>query len=126
MNTILVTDDNSDYRQGIIDILRLEDYTVIEAVDGARAVELARIHHPDLILCDIDMPVMDGFGVLTIIKAEFPYTPFILVTSRDDIESREYGLQLGADDYLVKPMNIELLLEKIQAYLGKGRGVIQL
>jgi CheY-like chemotaxis protein len=117
MSRILVTDDNSDYRQSILEILRLEGYDVFEAADGAEAVDLALSQSPDLILCDVDMPVMDGFAVLAIIKKEFPHIPFLLVTGHDDQESREQGLQLGADDYLIKPMKIEILLEKLNAYL---------
>lgn len=120
---ILVTDDNSEYRQSIIELLQLEGFDVIEAPNGKQALELTRTQKPDLILCDVDMPGMDGFTVLAEVKAD-PATnhiPFFLVTGRTDAESLRLGNTLGADDYLLKPMNIDVLLMKIEQYLPKGK-----
>ena len=120
---ILVTDDNSDYRQIVIEILQLEEFDVIEAANGEKAVEKAITQKPELILCDVDMPLMDGFSVLEAVKSN-PTTrhiPFFLVTGRADAASLQRGDELGADDYLLKPMNIDVLLMKIEQYLPKGK-----
>jgi len=117
---ILVTDDNSEYRQNVLELLQLEGFEVIEATNGKEAVERVRDQKPDLILCDVDMPIMDGFAVLAEVKAE-PSTriiPFFLITGRSDDESRANGKLLGADDYLIKPMDINVLLLKIRQHLG--------
>ena len=120
MSRILITDDNSDYRQSVIEVLRLEGYEVMEAADGAQAVDFIRAHVPDLILCDLDMPKMNGFQVLETIKADpaLQEIPFFLVTGHDEPDTIARGKQLGADDYMVKPMNIDLLLSKIDHFLA--------
>ncbi len=119
MSRILITDDNSEYRQSVIEILRLEGYEVVEAAEGRQALDLIRTQSPDLILCDIDMPVMNGFDTLQQVKADptLATIPFILVTARADAASIARGKQLGAADYIVKPMNIDLLFSKINDYL---------
>lgn len=118
---ILVTDDNSAYRQSILELLQLEGFEVIEATNGKEAVEKVRDQKPDLILCDVDMPIMDGFAVLAEIKADLTTRniSFFLVTGRDDEESRARGKSLGADDYITKPIDINKLLAKIRQYLTK-------
>ena len=118
---ILVTDDNSAYRESILELLQLEGFEVIEARNGKEAVEKVRDQKPDLILCDVDMPIMDGFAVLAEIKADLTTRniSFFLVTGRDDEESRARGKSLGADDYITKPMDINKLLTKIRQYLTK-------
>jgi CheY-like chemotaxis protein len=120
MSVILVTDDNSEYRRSVMEILRLEGYDVIEAADGAEALEMTRLNGPDMILCDVDMPVMNGFEVLAALKTDptLAQIPFLLVTGRADAASVAQGKQLGADDYMLKPMKIDLLLDKIQHYLN--------
>lgn len=118
---ILVTDDNSEYRQNIIELLQFEGFDVVEATNGKEAVEKALTLHPDVILCDVDMPNMDGFAVLAEMKAD-PSTrniPFFLITGRGDVESRTRGKTLGVDDYITKPMDVNQLLAKIQQYLDK-------
>ena len=120
MHRILLTDDNSDYRHTVMEILRLEGYEVIEASNGVEALELARSQQPEFILCDIEMPLMNGFEVLTAVRADpaLAATPFFLVTARMDDEFVARGKALGANDYLLKPMNVSLLRRKLRAYLG--------
>jgi len=116
---ILVTDDNSDYRQTILEFLEFEGFALLEAADGQTALELAKSRQPDLILCDVDMPGMDGFAVLTALKTA-PTTaniPFVLVTGRADVASVKRGKELGATAYLVKPINPTELLATIRQYL---------
>ena len=116
---ILVTDDNSDYRQTILEFLEFEGFALLEAADGQTALELAKSRQPDLILCDVDMPGMDGFAVLTALKTA-PTTaniPFVLVTGRADVASVKRGKELGATAYLVKPLNPTELLATIRQYL---------
>lgn len=117
---ILVTDDNSEYRANVIELLQFEGFDVIEASNGKEAIEQTHTHKPDLILCDVDMPIMDGFAVLAELKADAGTRniPFFLVTGRADAEAQRLWSTLGADDYMLKPINIDVLLLKIRQHLG--------
>ncbi len=118
---ILVIEDESRMRANLATILRMEGFESIEAADGAAGVDAARRFLPDLILCDISMPRMDGHAVLAALRAE-PATariPLIFLTARGDKADVRGGMNLGADDYLVKPVEIDELLSAIQARLER-------
>lgn len=117
---ILITDDDSDYRQSVMEILELEGYTVIGAVDGEAAVQVAQHAAPQLILCDIDMPKLDGLGVLAALKSDAATAaiPFVLITGRTDPATIERGHALGAAAYLTKPLPIDQLLTTIAHLLS--------
>jgi two-component system sensor histidine kinase/response regulator len=119
MPTILVIEDEASLREQIVEILSLEAFTVLEAPDGKQGSELAIQTRPDLILCDIAMPNMDGYAVLEAIRGNeaVATTPFIFLTARVDRSFVRHGMELGADDYLTKPFSHAELLAAIQSRL---------
>jgi DNA-binding response OmpR family regulator/anti-sigma regulatory factor (Ser/Thr protein kinase) len=121
MQTILVIEDDPGIRAAIVDILELEGYHAFSAEDGVRGVACAREHRPKLIICDIMMPYLDGYGVLSQLRkhAETATIPFIFLTGRTSTDDVRQGMNLGADDYLTKPFGAEELLRTIQARLDR-------
>ncbi len=119
MQTILIIEDDAGLRENIRDVLRLEGFTALEAADGRAGLALAASQRPDLILCDISMPGMDGLAVLTTLKHD-PATagiPFVFLTARSEHTDVRQGMNLGADDYLGKPVDLDDLLTAVQARL---------
>jgi CRP-like cAMP-binding protein len=121
MKRVLVIEDNNDIRENVLEILELAGYTVYSADNGKTGVELALKHQPDLILCDIMMPEMDGYGVLYILNkhAETSTIPFIFLTAKAEHLDLRKGMDLGADDYLTKPFDDMELLQSIESRLKK-------
>jgi two-component system, sensor histidine kinase and response regulator len=120
---ILVIEDERPFRQDIVDWLTLEGYAVVGAEDGIVGIETAFQYIPDLILCDILMPRLDGYGVLSEVHAN-PVTaaiPFIFLTGRSAQEDILKGINLGADDYITKPFTRLELLQAIQTWLAKNK-----
>ncbi len=125
MTKILVIEDDKPLLDDVMTILRFEGYEVLGAPDGGEGVRLAREHLPDLIISDIMMPVLDGYGVLLALQAD-PATskiPFIFLTAKAAIDQVRLGMHLGADDYLPKPFTNEDLLRTVQARLARGAQV---
>jgi signal transduction histidine kinase len=119
---LLVVDDNADMREYLVRLLR-ERWTVSGAADGLRALESVRREKPDLILTDVMMPNLDGFGLLRELRAD-PKTesvPVIMLSARAGEESRIDGLEAGADDYLVKPFSARELLARVATHLQIAR-----
>lgn len=121
MTTILVIEDEQILREEVVKWLKLEDYETLSAPDGLAGVSEALAHKPDLIVCDITMPILDGHGVLVELRANpiTADTPFIFVTARAAYEDLRQGMDLGADDYITKPFGREELLQAIRTRLGK-------
>jgi CRP-like cAMP-binding protein len=121
MTKILIIEDNNDIRENVIEILRLGGYEVYEADNGKTGTELAIKHLPDLILCDIMMGDLDGYGVLHLLsKHEATKTiPFIFMTAKSERADIRKGMELGADDYLTKPFDDTELLNAIETRLKK-------
>ncbi|UPT71119.1 MAG: response regulator [Flavobacterium sp. JAD_PAG50586_2] len=121
MTKILIIEDNNDIRENVIEILRLCGYEVYEADNGKTGTELAIKHIPDLILCDIMMGDLDGYGVLHLLsKHEVTKTiPFIFMTAKSERADIRKGMELGADDYLTKPFDDTELLNAIETRLKK-------
>lgn len=120
MSTILIIDDTAQLRDFIAECLKYEGYTVITARDGPDGVRAALQHLPDLIICDVMMPGLDGYGVLEKLRGEpaTAHIPFIFLTALASPYDRQEGINLGASDYLIKPfMHVELL-GAIEAKLG--------
>lgn len=109
--------------QNISDILKLENYDVLIANNGKDGVKLALSHKPDLILCDIMMPDLDGYGVLHVLGkySETSDTPFIFLTAMSEKADFRKGMRLGADDYLIKPFDGMDLLETVEMRLRRNR-----
>lgn len=123
MTKILVIEDQPEVRLNVEDILTLEDYDVVAAVDGEEGLNLAKQLLPDLILCDVMMPKLTGFEVLQALRQD-PKTatiPFILLTAKADHAAVRQGMTLGADDYLTKPFSLDDLLQAINARLIQSR-----
>ena len=120
---ILVMEDQTVMRENLVTLLELEGFQVASAENGRRGVELALAAPPDLVLCDVMMPVLDGYGVLDQLRRQ-PTTqrvPFIFLTAKGERTDIRAGMNLGADDYLVKPVNQADLLEAIAARLERQR-----
>lgn len=121
MTKILIIEDAKELREDVVEMLALEGYKAYGAEDGLAGVKLAKQEHPDLIVCDIMMPQLDGYGVLEQLRAD-PKTatiPFIFLTAKAERVSMRQGMILGADDYVTKPFMVSELLESIQTQLKK-------
>jgi CRP-like cAMP-binding protein len=119
--SILLIEDNEDIRESTVEILELAGYNVFKADNGKTGVELAQQHQPDLILCDIMMPELDGYGVLFMLNKN-PKTsaiPFIFLTAKAERPDMRKGMEMGADDYLTKPFDDIELLNAIETRLQK-------
>ncbi len=118
---ILVIEDHEDVRENICEILELSEYEVVQAPNGKDGVKLARSEKPDLILCDIMMPGLDGYEVLYLLgkQSETAGIPFIFLTAKAEKEDFRKGMSMGADDYLVKPFEEIELLNAIENRLKK-------
>lgn len=122
MKKILVVEDNLDVRENIAEILELSGFQVIAAENGKIGVDMALREQPDLILCDVMMPELDGFGVLHILSRNQRTSdiPFIFLTAKAEKEDFRRGMSLGADDYITKPFDDTLLLQTVEARLRKS------
>lgn len=116
--TILVVDDQSSVRQLVQDYLTEQGFRVVTAMDGQNAIYAARHEQPDLILLDIMMPRMDGYQFLRQYRQE-RQTPVIIITAREEETDAVLGLDLGADDYVVKPFRMRELTARIRAVLRR-------
>ncbi|MBS1580609.1 MAG: response regulator [Bacteroidetes bacterium] len=122
MKTILLIEDDADMRENTAEILELADYRVLKAENGRRGVEMARKEVPDLVLCDIMMPELDGYGVLHLLGRS-PATaevPFIFLSAKAERGEVRKGMELGADDYLTKPFEEGELLKAIEGRLRRS------
>ncbi|MGL5131204.1 MAG: diguanylate cyclase domain-containing protein, partial [Planktothrix sp.] len=122
MAKILVIEDEDLIRDNIIELLETENFEVFNAENGKIGLQLAIQHQPDLILCDVAMPEIDGYGVLIALQKN-PITatiPFIFLTANSDFSDLRKGMQLGADDYLTKPFTPTELLKAIVIRLEKN------
>jgi len=122
---ILVIDDSQQVRDLVLAMLRLKGHEAIAAEDGLTGLRLAREVTPDLIICDITMPKMDGYQLLQALRTE-PETmivPFIFLTAKLDKADRRRGMLLGADDYITKPFSVDELMEAVEVRLSRHAAV---
>lgn len=121
-DTILLIEDNTEMAENISSILRLAHYRVLSANDGKTGVQLAHESRPDLILCDIMMPDLDGYTVFHILNKDPDTTniPFIFLTAKSEKADVRYGMNLGADDYMTKPFDGHDLLKVVEVRLKKN------
>ena len=120
--TILVIDDNNDLRENTAEILDLAGYKTLTAENGKRGVEVATKEKPDVIVCDIMMPELDGYGVLHLLRkhTETQNIPFIFLTAKTERSDFRKGMEMGADDYVTKPFEDIELLNAIEVRLKKA------
>ena len=117
---ILMVEDTEDNRQILRDLFAATGYELLEAVDGAEGVAMARLHRPDLILMDIQLPVIDGYEATRRIKADpaLSHIPIIAVTSYALSGDEARTRAAGCDGYIAKPFSPRTLLAKVQSFLG--------
>ena|SRR5579862_581468 len=119
---VLVIEDDAAIRRGLVDALKFESYQVFEAATAKSALEAALAVDCHLILLDLLLPGGDGLSILKQVRAARPTLPVIVLTARGDESDRVAGLQLGADDYVVKPFSVKELMARIRAVLRRSPG----
>lgn len=121
MKTILLIEDNKEILENTVEILELAGYEVLQADNGKAGVAIALEAHPDLIVSDIMMPGLDGYGVLHLIQKhpELADTPFIFLTAKTERTDFRKSMEMGADDYITKPFNDTELLNAVESRLNK-------
>src|SRR5580765_6737329 len=122
MKSVLVIDDNADIRDNTAEILELAGYKTFTAENGKKGVELALKEKPDIIICDIMMPELDGYGVLHLLRKnpETQNIPFIFLTAKTERGDFRKGMEMGADDYITKPFEDIELLNAVEVRLKKS------
>lgn len=123
MSKILIIEDDATIRGNTAELLQLEGYVVSSASDGKKGLEKIKHAPPDLILCDLLMPEMDGYALLKYLgkQPELKGIPFVFFSAKSDKADIGSGLSAGADDYLVKPFELEELLASIEKCLLKAK-----
>ncbi len=123
MKTLLLIEDDADVRDNTAEILELANYRVLKAENGKKGVDIARRELPDLVLCDIMMPDLDGYGVLHMLgrNPETAEIPFIFLSAKAERSDVRRGMDLGADDYLTKPFEESELLNAIEGRLKRSQ-----
>ena len=121
---ILIIEDQAPMRRNLALMLQMEGYETCTAENGRVGVETAQTERPDLILCDVMMPELDGYGVVQKLREDpsFATTPFVFLTAKSDKSDVRVGMNFGADDYLTKPVNREDLLTAVQIRLKRSTG----
>jgi CheY-like chemotaxis protein len=119
MAGILLIEDNQNLREDLLELLQLEDYQAIAAANGLIGLQMLQEFSPNLIVCDVDMPIMNGFELLQLVKADprLALIPFLILTANRDKQTKENLRDLGADALLSKPIAIEDLLSAIAYFL---------
>ena len=124
---VLLADDEEDVRAVLRGVLEAAGYAVTEARDGEAALAQAALARPDLVLLDVDMPLIDGWGVLSRLRsdAKFGRPSVLMLTSKGDVPNRVRGLELGAYDYIAKPFDARELLARVQACLRRSHAELE-
>lgn len=120
MKRILIAEDEQPIREGLADLLESEGYAVDSAKTGTEAVSLFASANPDLVLLDIMMPGMNGYDVCKYIRSRDNAVPVLFLSAKEEEIDKVLGLELGADDYIVKPFGVRELLARIKAALRRG------
>jgi|SRR5690554_6814256 len=122
MKTILLIEDDTALRENTAELLELSGYKVITAPNGKNGIEIARQHLPNIIICDIMMPEVDGYGVLEAVTSDDTtrHIPFIFLSAKTEHKEIRKGMDLGADDYLTKPFDEDELMSAVESRLAKA------
>ena len=121
MFKILVVEDDPNLRQLMSVFLRRNGFEVMRAQDGEEALSMMESAMPDLIVCDIMMPRMDGFALARDLRQAYPELPILMVTAREALEDKRKAFSMGTDDYMVKPIELDELLLRVNALLRRSR-----
>lgn len=119
MFKILVVEDDKNLRKLIATCLKKANYTVFDTRNGKEALELMDTEYVDLIVTDIMMPEMNGYELIQSLREAKYETPILIITAKEDIEDKKQGFTLGADDYMVKPINIDELILRVKSLLKR-------
>jgi len=121
MRTVLIIDDHGDIRENIAEMLSLSGYKTVTAENGKKGVEAAMKEKPDLVICDIMMPELDGYGVLHMLRKNeaTALIPFIFLSAKTERSDMRKGMEMGADDYIMKPFDDMELLNAVETRLKK-------
>jgi DNA-binding response OmpR family regulator len=119
---VLIVDDSRSFRQSLSRFLEMEGFEVVEAEDGPDGLAKCQISQPDLVVMDINMPGMNGFEAIRLLR-EFSFVPVLVLTARNAEMDKMQGLGVGADSYLTKPFSASELLARVQALLRRQRGM---
>jgi two-component system, OmpR family, response regulator len=122
---LLVVDDEPNIRELLSASLRYAGFEVATAADGQQALALAESFRPDLLVLDVMMPGLDGFGVVRRLRQSGRHTPVLFLTARDAAEDKVSGLTLGGDDYVTKPFSLDEVIARIRAVLRRTTGAQQ-
>ena len=120
MFKILVVEDDKNLRKLIVTCLEKASYTVFETHNGEEELDLMDKEYVDLIVTDIMMPEMDGYELIKSLREANYNTPILIITAKEDIEDKRQGFNLGADDYMVKPINIDELILRVKSLLRRS------
>lgn len=123
MFNILVVEDDKNLRKLIVTCLKRDNYTPFEATNGNEALDILDTNFIDLIITDIMMPEMDGFELTRELREAKYQIPILMITAKSDFDDKKMGFELGADDYMVKPLNIEELSLRIKVLLKRAQNV---
>ena len=119
MRKILIVEDDLNIRETLIEILELSGFKVYSAKNGGEGYEQLVLHQPDLVLCDINMPVLNGYELLTKINQDIERKPiFIYLTAKVEEKDINIGLNLGASEFLIKPFDYLHVIDRINFYLN--------
>jgi len=121
MFTIMVVEDDLHLQKMMTVFLRMNGYNVLTADDGEKALEVMETAMPDLVICDIMMPRMDGYQLTRELRDAYPLLPILMVTAKETIEDKRQGYQAGTDDYMVKPIDLDELALRVTALLRRAR-----
>lgn len=121
MFKVLVVEDDPNLRQLISVFLRRNGFEVMRAQDGEEALSIMESAMPDLIICDIMMPRMDGFTLTRDLRQAYPELPILMVTAREALEDKRKAFSMGTDDYMVKPIELDEMLLRVNALLRRSR-----
>ncbi|MEZ5210412.1 MULTISPECIES: response regulator transcription factor [unclassified Gordonia (in: high G+C Gram-positive bacteria)] len=117
---VLVVDDEENIRELLSVSLKFQGYDVTTATDGPNAVDLARSVRPDVVVLDVMMPGMDGFGVLRRLRADGISAPALFLSARDSVADKVNGLTIGGDDYVTKPFSLEEVIARLEVLLRRS------
>lgn len=121
MFNILVVEDDENLRKLITAVLRRNRYNVLQAGNGKEALDIIESKHVDMMICDIMMPVMDGYELTREVRSANKEMPILIVTARETLEDKRRGFAVGTDDYMVKPINMDEMLMRISALLRRAK-----
>ncbi|WP_179374827.1 response regulator [Winogradskyella wichelsiae] len=122
MKTVLLIEDDTVLRENTAELLELSNYSVLTAANGKLGVEMANTHLPDIIVCDIMMPILDGYGVLEELSKNSitKFIPFIFLSAKTERQDVRKGMDLGADDYITKPFSEDEIISAIESRIAKA------